>query len=288
MTHWRKKARALLVLGRIANLPTVVSNVAAAWLLAGGSRLSWELLWLMLGGFLFYVGGTTLNDAFDHRFDSEYRKERPIPSGVLSLRFVWTIGVVYMLSGLFLVLLTTGAWWLWVVFLIEAILIYDWLHKRWVGSVFVMGACRVFLVFMAASSVVRSLPPAVLIHAGVLGAYIVGITFTARSESREGPVLRWPLALLLLPAIGVWGANWGHFTSGMFVGTIGYLYWVWWSLNLLKGDSRERIGQCVSALLAGIVLIDVLFVAGLNLEVAVLMLLLFPAALILQRFVPAT
>ena len=70
--------RALLVLGRVSNLPTVWSNCLAAWWLAGGGTVE-RLPFLLLGATLLYTGGMFLNDAFDADFDNQYRKERPIP-----------------------------------------------------------------------------------------------------------------------------------------------------------------------------------------------------------------
>ena len=85
------KLRALLVLGRVSNLPTVWSNCLAGWLLGGGGE--WNRFAELCGGAtLLYVGGMYLNDAFDAEFDAEYRRERPIPSGVISRGSVWRLG----------------------------------------------------------------------------------------------------------------------------------------------------------------------------------------------------
>jgi 4-hydroxybenzoate polyprenyltransferase len=91
--------RHLLTLARVSNLPTVWSNVLAAWLIAGGAA-SWHLLPLLLGASLLYSGGCTLNDAFDARWDATYRPERLIPSGALSRRAVWHMGSIEMALGL--------------------------------------------------------------------------------------------------------------------------------------------------------------------------------------------
>src|SRR6266478_3370591 len=80
--------RALLVLGRVSNLPTVWSNCLAGWLLAGGENRG-SLPFLMAGATCLYIAGMFLNDAFDADFDRQHRKERPIPSGALPARTVW-------------------------------------------------------------------------------------------------------------------------------------------------------------------------------------------------------
>ena len=64
--------RALLVLGRVSNLPTVWSNCLAGWLLGGGGEWG-GFCWLCLGATALYVGGMYLNDAFDAEFDRVFR-----------------------------------------------------------------------------------------------------------------------------------------------------------------------------------------------------------------------
>src|ERR1700724_3163452 len=84
--------RTLLVLGRISNLPTVWSNCLAGWWLGGGGNYQ-NLIPLLLGTTLLYVGGMFLNDAFNAEFDAQYRRNRPIPSGAISAKAVWRIGL---------------------------------------------------------------------------------------------------------------------------------------------------------------------------------------------------
>ena len=96
--------KALLLLGRVSNLPTVWSNCLAAWLLGGGALVGTayvqHFVWLIVGATLLYLAGMFLNDAFDERFDREHRTERPIPSGAISARAVWILGIVQMALGL--------------------------------------------------------------------------------------------------------------------------------------------------------------------------------------------
>ena len=65
--------KALLLLGRTSNLPTVWSNCLAAWLLAGGGLAETadiqRFVWLNVGATLLYLAGMFLNDAFDVKFD---------------------------------------------------------------------------------------------------------------------------------------------------------------------------------------------------------------------------
>src|SRR5579863_9878663 len=102
--------RTCLVLGRVSNLPTVWSNCLAAWWLGGGGNLR-KLFPLLLGATLLYLGGMFLNDAMDANFDSQHRRDRPIPSGIITAKSVWRMGIGLLIAGLvnlFLLGMTTG------------------------------------------------------------------------------------------------------------------------------------------------------------------------------------
>lgn len=236
--------RPWLELARISNLPTVWTNVMAAWLIAGGAwnggagpRM--QLAWLLLAGSLLYTGGMILNDAADVRHDSEHKKERPIPGGRVSLAAAWIVGLGMMAGGAWGSVFRAGASLPIVVALIAAILFYDLYHKPWPGAVWVMGSCRALLFSMAGSAVIpfvespggsltspfdhlslnmlADMPPAVWIFALTLGAYIVGLTKVARMEAKGARVTLWESffakALLYAPAavaLGFWlsRANW--------------------------------------------------------------------------------
>jgi len=93
-----EKFRALLATGRVANLPTVWSNVLVAFYLALSLDFSpldffpeyaqnfnyWLLFFGCLAGSCLYVGGCMLGDYRDIQFDRENRPSRPLVTGVLS------------------------------------------------------------------------------------------------------------------------------------------------------------------------------------------------------------
>src|SRR5882672_8965424 len=93
--------RALLVLGRASNLPTVWSNCLAGWLLGGaGDPKTFALV--SVGASCLYTGGMYLNDAVDAPFDTQYRRERPIPSGAIQPQTVWLLSAGWLAAGIFL------------------------------------------------------------------------------------------------------------------------------------------------------------------------------------------
>ena len=291
--------RALLELSRVSNLPTVWTNVLAAWIIASGPRWQWTpaLGWLLLGASLVYSAGMILNDAFDAAWDRNHRPERPIPSGRISLSTVWTIGLAWLLGGAALMILLGGASWLMTLLLLAAILAYDAYHKPWAGSVIVMGACRTLLYLAAGSAAgqnsnVVSLFDRVGVEGVFLGLYIVGLTLLARSEAKgnASPLVRRFLILLLrTPALG---SILGHldtpleqrfslFVLPLFVGLVTYAV-----MTMRKGG--PHIGAAVGWLLAGIPLVDSLAVANHSLNVAIVFAVLPPGLRLWQRWVAAT
>jgi len=123
-----EKFRALLATGRVANLPTVWSNVLVAFSL---SRLSasdysndpdtaafWlaTLAFLLIASSTIYVGGCMLGDARDIHSDREHRPNRPLPKGVLSTTFVSLSAWGLLFGGLIIVTISA---------LLSGIIAYD-------------------------------------------------------------------------------------------------------------------------------------------------------------------
>ena len=91
--------RTFLVLGRACNLPTVWSNCLAGWWLGGGGPLE-RLPFLFVGATFFYLAGTLLNDAWDVAYDSQHRRNRPIPAGEIRAETVAIFGGIFLVLGL--------------------------------------------------------------------------------------------------------------------------------------------------------------------------------------------
>ncbi|MBM3871728.1 MAG: prenyltransferase, partial [Verrucomicrobia bacterium] len=135
--------RTLLVLGRISNLPSVWTNCLAGWLLAGGGDWA-RFAWLCAGATLVYVGGMFLNDACDAAFDTQHRRERPIPAGAISRQAVWRWSALLLVAG------TGSLGWLGrepailALQLLACVVLYDVFHKQLDWSPVLMAACRFF------------------------------------------------------------------------------------------------------------------------------------------------
>jgi 4-hydroxybenzoate polyprenyltransferase len=281
------RLRTFLVLGRVSNLPTLWSNCLAGWWL-GGAGNAGKLPLLFAGTTLLYLGGMFLNDAFDVDFDRQHRQERPIPSGAISLAAVWRLGIAMLAFGMVCLIclgITTGALG---AALLVSILIYDATHKLFTFSPVFMGLCR-FLVYIIAASVATGGVTGWAIWCGLaLMAYIIGLSFLARRESARGPLQYWPLPLLFVPILIALIMNAGGYRQTAALLSAIVALWVVRSLGPMLWDAERRVGRTVSGLLAGIVLVDLLAVADAPLDPGAIFLLLFLAALLLQRSVPAT
>lgn len=279
-----------LQLIRVSNLPTVWTNVIAAWMLAGGSSSDVRLAWLLLAGSLLYSGGMILNDAADVKFDREHRRERPISSGKVDVQTAWIVGVVMPLLGSGLAA-GSGANPRVTAILCAAIVFYDLYHKQWAGSVIVMGACRTLLYLMAASAasadVLKALPAAL-----ALGAYIVGITLAARLEHRKAklPLLMMGTALILLYMPGLVFVR--QFATGLadpwqLVILAAFALLVAYATQTMR-QGGPAIGKAVGILLAGIAVVDALAVASVSIQLALAFVALTPVLRVWQRWIAAT
>jgi 4-hydroxybenzoate polyprenyltransferase len=276
----------LLVLGRISNVPTVWSNCLAAWLLNGGGN--WIAFMLLgAGASLLYVGGMFLNDAFDADFDRQFRQERPIPSGQIAERDVWWIGGLLIFFGWLLLFMLGNIVALLALALVAAIFLYDAVHKHIEGAPFIMAACRFLLYLVAGAATFLRVDKSVFWHAFALAAYVVGLSYLARTESRSGKVSGWPMLFLAGPLAACIAVD-ANRAALSWLALAGLIVWMVWCLRGLFGRVRPNVGRAVAGLLAGIVLVDCAAVTQLSVGVAATFLGLFVLALLLQRTIPAT
>jgi len=277
------RLRVLLILGRVSNLPTVWSNCLAAWLLCGGGE-AWRFSLVLLSATLFYTGGMFLNDACDVAFDRRYRPERPIPAGQISVWAVRYLAVAQLLAALILAVLMGKTAIMFALLLVTVVVVYDVVHKGTPLAPLMMAGCRFLVYFLAGSATIGNVPPTVTGRALALAAYIAGLSYLARGESRPEGARRWPLLLLLAPVVAAFALKSPTPAPVYVVAAIfcGWLVWCW------LGNLARRPASGVAGLLAGIALVDWLAVAHLVPGHTVAFLALFLLALLLQRTAPAT
>jgi hypothetical protein len=281
--------RTLLVLGRVSNLPTVWSNCLAGWWLGGGGNVG-RLSGLLLGVSLLYTGGMFLNDAFDAEFDRQRRAERPIPAGKISARLVWRSGFGQLALGVGLLLFCGKVAAAAAVLLALCILLYDWTHKLFTASPWLMGACRFWVYVIAGATGADGLNGFAIFCGAALALYVVGLSYVARRESGRGAIPLWPLPLLAAPILLALAMNTGECraSAGWLSLVVGL--WIVRCVRPVFFRDGTNPGWIVANLLAGIVFVDWLAVAPqlAHFTSAVVFLALFGLTKWLQKFVPAT
>ncbi len=290
--------RTVLVLGRTSNLPTVWTNVLAGWFLAGGSW-DWQIGWLILGVSALYFGGMTLNDAFDVNWDRKHAPERPVPSGAISERGVWILAIVWMVGGVAVVVAFTHAGLGWLAGLVAAILLYDWSHKKWPGAMWVMGACRTLVYLVAGSSSTSEAPTLAAVGTmGVgLGFYVAAITLLAKGERKKVErqstgilpflLLLTPLLLVVLDFALREKLTFQAPVFPLVIVGCGVVFAVW-CIRLGRRRLSNNIGHGVTTLLAGICVVDALYLSLVDWKLSLICLAFLPIVRLLQRHIPAT
>ncbi len=279
--------RTLLILGRVSNVPTVWSNCFAGWFLSGGG--DWGGFGLMtFAATCLYIGGMYLNDAFDAQFDQQHRPERPIPSRAIRVEAVWAWGFSWLAVGLALMFLFSKTTIICALLLVVSILVYDVVHKIFAFSPVLMAACRFFLILLAASVGTNGITGHAIWAALVLMAYIIGLSYLARKETAPSSLRYWPCLFLAAPLILALVVNQGAYQlrATLLIVVIGI--WMLRCLRFALWAPQRNVGRCVSGLLAGIALVDLLAVWDGSVGTAIMFAGMFGLSLVFQRFIPAT
>jgi 4-hydroxybenzoate polyprenyltransferase len=187
-----RRARTLLRLGRVSNLPTVWSNCLCAAGLASSQADVRLALIGALSASAIYTGGMFLNDAFDQQHDALFAAQRPIPSGAIGGRTVYALGYLQLGLGVLGVALPAVLGWeldlaaLASVFALACmVVVYNAWHKGNPVSPLLMAACRA-LVYLTLGCLVSEGFPRPMLWLGmlVLMLYVMGLTWIAKLESR--------------------------------------------------------------------------------------------------------
>lgn len=287
------RPRAALVLGRVSNLPTVLSNALAGMTLAGAGWSSgvWSsgALAEAAGALaLFYVGGMYLNDAVDAAVDARERPGRPIPRGDAARGAVFAVGFALILLGVALAARSGLVALLCGTLLAGAILLYDAVHKRTATAPAIMGLCRL-LAYATAAAVAGGgvLEPWLLLGGSGLFCHVVGLTFAARQEAYDRLDNAWPLAVLAAPLAGaLWASLGSPFALGLWAALAAATAW---AVHRLFRRAPGDVPRAVAALIAAIALYDAVLIAAAGYGTpALVAALCFPLTLALQKIVPGT
>ena len=289
---------ALAATTRLANIPSVVSNVLLGVLLVAGADYEPGIACVLVAGVCLYLCGGFLNDWADRQWDAARRPERALPRGLFTPTVYLGAGLAMAACGLAAAALAD-----WRALAVAAAIavnvgLYTWLHKKSAWSAVFMGLCRALLPLLgwAAAGDASSMAAAFL-PGYALFFHVAGISLLARSESLATPVRGANLAYgsfaCAAGAMFLMSA-WLIVIPAVFA-MIGLLpYAVWTGLCLFR---RIGIGEKISGLLAGIPLVDWMLLLPIHLWIGSgrpegVCLWLPPAAFLagraLQRLAPAT
>lgn len=251
------KIYALLATARIANVPSVVSNLGVGVLLGSlgtGGDFSWPWT-LMVAAVLFYVAGNFLNDWADREWDRVNRPERALPRGLFGSHQYLAFACAGIAVGM--ILSALHGWRAGIVSaaLVGFIVLYTKVHKQAAWSVIPMGFCRACLPVLGFVGARGGLGGSMLFPAAALLLYIIALSLSARWESKaEVPEGKKLLSRILLLAAGLIAALLPLVVMPL-VGWIGMIaFFLWTGLCITK--YRSPVPAHVSALLAGIPLVD--------------------------------
>jgi len=307
------RLRTYAQLVRLPNVFTAFADIAlgilATWRLTPEALSEgWmpSALCLLAASGCLYCGGMVFNDVFDPEQDKRERPFRPIPSGRVSRSAATLFGVLLLVAGIGLALLAgrrDNAWdrssFYVACVLTGCILLYDgWLKRFWAGPLG-MGSCR-FLNVLLGLSLAPNLGWPWGIHlAVVVGVYIIGVTWFARTEAQisnrsalAGAAAVMTFGLLLALAAPVIAAEFhlGPRPSALFpyllVG-LGFLL----GFPISRAISRPtaaHVQKAVKHAILGLVILDASLASAIAGVVGLLILLLLLPAMYLGRWIYST
>ncbi|MEM6528504.1 MAG: UbiA family prenyltransferase, partial [Chloroflexota bacterium] len=255
---WRDKLYGYLSLARVSNSPTVVSNAVAGAALAGIVTFNVDVVWIALSMVLFYTAGMYLNDILDYEIDMQERAERPLTTGLISMRAAVIVTGVLFAVALALLLLVNWRAFIGGIFLTGTIVLYDAWHKKNPLSPVIMGANRALVYLTAFVAFTASFTGGMLWAAGLLWVYIIALTFVAKSETQTSFSRYWPVALVLAPA--AYFAVQLISTPAWLLLVAVFIGWTLYSTTFIY--QKKQIGGGVVRLIAGISLFDAMALAA--------------------------
>ena len=289
-------------LARPANLPTaaadILAGVAISCFFSGIASIDYFLVdtgtiaLLVFASVFLYAGGVVLNDVFDAKLDAVERPERPIPSGVVSIKQAATFGAVLMLLGYALAVLVSDISGYIAIILAVTIYVYDGIAKShsFLGPL-VMGLCR-GLNLLLGMSILGEIPIIWIAIIPVL--YIFAITLISRGEVHGDNKKHIIMAavmyagVIVLIAVGIAIHSTNLLIAVPFLLLFAFLIY----RPLLKAYTENSPAHIKKAVMAGVlslVVMDACWAVGFsNWYIGLGVLLLLPLSLMLSKLFAVT
>ncbi len=252
---------------------------------------------LLAASGLMYLAGMVLNDYFDRKEDARERPNRPIPRGQISANTALGLGLLLMGVGLVFAWLTGTRGGIIGTALVLAILAYDTKMKHTPFGPISMALCRFLNVLLGLSLAETEDVPALLkVHlALVVGLYIVGVTWFARTEEKrsEPRKLRYAAAVLILAgllALALPTQLPVGSASILFPYLLGLLavYLGTRVFTAIQDPSPQKVQAAIKRLVLSLVLLDAVLASGTMGTVGLVLALLLLPAMWLGKWVYST
>lgn len=288
----------LLAYAQLVRLPNVFT--AFADILLGACAVgaipadTGRILILLIASGCLYLGGMVWNDVFDRTDDAKTRPNRPLPSGRIAVKSAVVLGIGLLAIGIFFAglaardrLVTNPSNPVGIALaLAVCILLYDAILKRTPLGPLGMGLCR-YLNVLLGLSVAETFPPVEMaVHlAGVIGLYIVGVTWFARTEEGTSQKTHLMAAFGVMIAALLLGLTVPmHLPTGTVTPLFPYLlvafgFWIGLAIaNAIQHPTPKPVQIAVKRCILGLVLLDaILATAFVGLPGLLIGLLLLPA-----------
>lgn len=280
--------RALLATARIANVPSVVSNVVfgAVVMRMFDDQPLFDTCFSALAACLLYIAGNFLNDWHDVAWDRQHRPERAIPAGLFPRSSYLITAVVLFLASLGIGFSINP--WVGSALLIIALLIilYTLIHKTHSWGIWVMGSCRAMLYVVGAVSMnvdVTWMQQFISLSSDTTGllifctifvfppigmlCYIAGISLLAKAEALAEEYhhsLLLPRLLVFFPVLTHGSVVYCFSTSPNLIAHVAFhALCVFGGWTCYAAMTKISIGQRVARLLMGIPLMDGIWLSSL-------------------------
>jgi 4-hydroxybenzoate polyprenyltransferase len=245
------------------------------------------------------------NDVFDRTEDAAARAFRPIPSGRVTVRSAVVLGIVLLALGMGLAALAglpgQPEWkpepLAYAIGIAVAVLLYDGGLKRTPIGPLAMGSCRFLNVLFGLSLIPdQLLDMGLRFHlAGVVGIYIVGVTWFARTEESRSTRRQLIAAALVIALALVLGLvlkaklqpSSGTFFFPYLLVAFGFLIGRPIAQALASPGPRE-VQSAIKRAVLGLVVLDAVLATAFAGLPALAILLLLPPALLLGKWVYST
>ncbi len=279
---------AIAQLLRLPNVFTAFADILMATAAVGVLGHHFGLLvHLLFASGCLYLFGMVLNDLCDRRSDEKTQAFRPLPSKRVSRRGAIILAVVLAVLGLVSVAILpdhareltgiAGA-------LFVAVVLYDSVLKHyWVGPI-AMGTCRFLNVLLGSWAFLPDSP--IPWHlASVVGLYIAGVTWFARTE--DGASWKWHLigaATVMAVSVGLAAVVPIHLPEGQSPVYFPYLLVLFGFvvgsplLTAIRNPTPKTVQAAVKRSIFGLILLDaILATAFVGWPGLLILLLLLPA-----------